>query len=277
MAFGRITELQIGPPGEIGKLIKDLRMTFLVEKTDKESANKAQIEIYNISETTALELGKAKNLVILRAGYEDEGGVKNLFFGDVAEATFKKNPPDTSLEVLAFDGQANIQEKNISISYSAGTTVQKIFDDLLAVFGLPLTNIDLNLQGQYANGYAYVGKVKDAITQVLAYVGKTWTIQNSQLTVITPGEVVERTGLLISSETGMINIPEPLEDVDETPTEDTKKRYKIISLLFPQLIPGAEIQVQSSIVSGSFRIETIKFEGDNFEGSFTSEMEVVQI
>lgn len=277
MAFGRIVELTIGLPGETGKLIKDLRISFFIQKTDKESANKAQIEIYNLSDTTALQIGKAKNTVILRAGYEDEGGAKNLFFGQVSSALYTKAPPETKLEIAAFDGQSNIQEKNITVSYGPGTTVQIIFNDLLAAFGLPLTNASLILSGAYANGYAFVGKVKDAITEVLSFAGKTWTIQNLQLTVISPGESVERTGLLISPNTGLINTPEPLDDIDIDATQKVPKRYKIKSLLFPQMIPGAEIQIQSSIVFGTFRVETVEFTGDNFEGSFTAEAEVVQI
>lgn len=277
MAFDRVVELTIGPPGETGKQITDLRIVFFVQKTDKESANKAQIEIYNLSDETALEIGKAKNAVILRAGYEDEGGAKNLFFGEVATAKFSKTPPETKLEISAFDGQSNIQEKNISISYGPGTTAQKIFNDLVAAFGLPLSNASLVLSGAYANGYAFVGKIKDAITEVLSFTGKTWTIQNNQLTVISPGESVERTGLLISPDTGLIATPEPLDDIDSDATTEVPKRYKIKSLLFPQMVPGAEIQLQSSIVSGTFRVETVEFIGDNFEGSFTAEAEVVQI
>jgi hypothetical protein len=277
VAFGRIVELTIGPPGGAGKLIKDLRIAFFVQKTDEESANKAQIEIYNLSDNSALEIGKAKNSVVLRAGYQDEGGAKNLFFGEVSTAVYKKETPETKLEITAFDGQSNIQEKNVSISYGPGITVQQIFNDLLSIFGLPLSNAGLVLSGSYANGYAFVGKAKDAITEVLSFAGKTWTIQNQQLTVISPGESVERTGLLISPSTGLLNTPEPLDDVDDDSTKEVPKRYKVRSLLFPQMVPGAEIQVESSIVNGTFRVETVEFTGDNFEGSFTSEAEVVQI
>ena len=277
MAFGRIVELTIGPPGGAGKLIKDLRIVFFVQKTDEESANKAQIEIYNLSDNSALEIGKAKNNVILRVGYQDEGGAKNLFFGEVSTAVYKKETPETKLEITVFDGQSNIQEKNVSVSYGPGTTVQQIFNNLLSIFGLPLTNAGLVLSGAYANGYAFVGKAKDAITEVLSFAGKTWTIQNQQLTVISPGESVERTGLLISPSTGLLNTPEPLDDVDDDATKEIPKRYKIRSLLFPQMVPGAEIRVESSIVNGTFRVETVEFTGDNFEGSFTAEAEVVQI
>lgn len=277
MAFGRIVELTIGPSESVGKLIKDLRISFFVEKTDKESANKARIEIYNISDDSALELGKANNNVILRAGYEDEGGAKNLFFGQIADAVYKKESPETKLEITAFDGQTNIQEKNISVSYGPATPVQTIFNDLLSAFGLPLSNASLVLSEAYTNGYAFVGKTKDAITEVLAFAGKTWTIQNQQLTVISPGESVERTGLLLSPDTGLINTPEPLEDVEEDATKEVPKRYRVQSLLYPQMVPGAEIKIQSSIVNGIFRVETIEFTGDNFEGSFAAEAEVVQI
>lgn len=277
MAFGRIVELTIGPPDGIGQLITGLRISFTIEKGDTESANKATITVYNLSAETALKLGKAKNRIILRAGYQDEGGAKNIFFGDIASAIYSKQSPETKLEITAFDGQLNIQEKNVSLSYAPGTFVQQIFNDIRKTFGLPLTNVGLSLQGQYVNGFAFVGKAKDALTEVLAFAGKTWTIQNSQLTVLSPGETVERTGLLISAKTGLINSPEPLDTVDDKPTEDVPKRYMVKSLLYPQLVPGVEIELQSNIVSGTFRVESVTFTGDNAEGDFIAETEVVQI
>ncbi len=279
MAFKRVIELTIGPPGELGKKIKDLRINFSIEKTDTESQNIANIKIYNLSKETSSEVGKVNNKVILRAGYEDETGISNLFFGDIKSAIDRKEGVARILEINAYDGYANVQNKNISISFSAGTPVQQVFDNIVDVFGLPLTNPIVNLSGQYVNGYSFVGKAKDALTEVLKRVNKDWTIQNQQLVILSPGETIERTGLLLSSDTGLIDQPEALNDSDENQleTDDVPKRWRIKSLLYPQLLPGAEIQVRSNIVNGIFRVETANFEGDNFEGDFIAEIEVIAV
>lgn len=278
MALNRITELSIGPAGETGVLVKDLRMNFVVEKSDKESANRLNLLVYNLGRDTSDRIARAKNKVVLRAGYEDEG-VTSLFFGDVVKVVDRKAGPDRLLDIEAYDGHFNIQNKNVSLSFAEGSTRQQVFNDVVSIFGLPLTNQGLTVSGQYANGWAFVGKARDALTEVLAPIGKSWTIQNEQLVIITPGEVVQRTGLLISPSTGLIGSPEALSDQDErqVETEDVPKRWKIKSLLFPQIFPGAELRIESDVVNGAFKVETVVQSGDNYEGEFVSEAEVVQV
>lgn len=277
MAYNRIIESSIGPPGETGYLIKDLRQNFTIEKSDKESTNKLNLSIYNLNENTIDTIAKAKNKVILRAGYLDEG-ISSLFFGDIVSTINKKEGPNKILEIEAFDGQTNIQNNNISISYTSGTIKQQVFNDLVAAFGIPLTNPQ-NLSGQFANGYSYVGKVKDALTEILSPFNKSWTIQNEQLIIITKGESVQRTGLLISPSTGLIESPEAISDQDEKQSniDEVPKRWKIKSLLFPQLFPGVEVQIQSNKVNGIFRVESVYMTGDNYEGDFMCETEVIAI
>ena len=276
MAFNRLIELQIGIPGEIGIVIKDLRISFNVEKTDTESANKAEIQIYNLTDDTSNKIGKAGNFVIIKAGYIDEG-INNLFFGNVTYSLSKKAGTEKILQIQAVDGVNNIQDINITVTYNAGTTIQKIFNDMVLLYGLPLTNTNLILPGQYVNGYSFTGKVKDALSQVLGRLNLSWTIQNNQLVVIESDKAIERTGLLISPNTGLIGSPEILIDTDTEPTEEPPVKYKIKCLLFPQLFPGVEFKLQSEKVNGTFKIETAKFTGDNYEGDFICELEAVQI
>lgn len=277
MAFNRLIEVQITIPGEETIIIDNLRISFQVIKTDTESANTASINIYNLAIDSSSKIGRKGNIIALRAGYEDEG-VKSLFFGVVTKAVNRKTQTEVILEIECFDGIENIQEKLISISYGIGTPAQQVFNDIVKAFGLPVTNTGFTITGQYTNGYSFVGKAKDALTEVLKKSEYTWTIQNQQLVIIIPGQSVQRTGLLISPKTGLINSPEFLEDVDDkTITEDTPKRLRIKSLLFPQLFPGAEMQLESSIINGTFRVEKADAKGDNWEGEFTTELEVVQI
>jgi len=278
VAFNRLIEVVIGSTAGTGKKISQSRIRFSVDKTDNKSANESIIEIWNLSDATA-NLAKTNYKIILRAGYEDEGGLKNLFFGDIKEAIQKKEGTDKILKISAYDGYTNIQNKTISLSYKAGTSIQQIFNDFTSVFGLPITNKNLVLTGNYANGYAYVGKVKQGITEILNYAGKQWSIQNNQIIVYSPGEFIQTTGLKLSPNTGLIGTPEPISNSDDQQTEGQTipKRWKIKSLLFPQLFPGVKIRINSEKVNGYFRIETSKSLGNNWEGDFTCEMEVVEI
>jgi hypothetical protein len=82
--------------------------------------------------------------------------------------------------------------------------------------------------------------------------------------------------LKLTPETGLINIAR-LEQ-DET-AKSIKKgtagtNYSIKTLLFPQMIPGAIIYVESSLTKGNMIIQSIKMTGSNFDGDFKVEAEV---
>ena len=87
MAFGRKVEVSIGPPGEIGNKFTGIRINFKIDKTLQQSPNQASVKLYNITRENALKIAKADNKLIVRAGYEDEGNVKSLFFGNVQDTT----------------------------------------------------------------------------------------------------------------------------------------------------------------------------------------------
>lgn len=275
MAFNRIIELSIGPPGAPGIVIKNLRINFQIDKSDAESGNKGVIKIYNLSKSSATQYGKVGNKIIVRAGYSDEGPVRSLFFGDITRTIYTTESTEKILTIEATDGQSNSTDTNISISYGAGTFVGIIVNDVLQNIGLPLASPFTAGPQTYNNGYAFIGRAKDSLTETLAYIGKSWTIQNEQIVIYSPGEAVIRTGIVLSSSSGLLRTPEELEDKDtDQVIEDVPKRYRIVFLLDARVLPGSELQLRSSEASGVFRVDSVTFNGDNFEGDYTGTAEV---
>lgn len=277
MAFNRKIEALIGAPGEIGTKFTGIRIVFLINKTGNESPNKAEIKLYNITVENATKISRVNNKLILRAGYIDEGNIRNIFFGDIQSVSTKLERTERITEIMAFDGSKNNQEKNISLSYAEGTPIITVFFDIVAAFGFPLAGNPQIPNLQYANGYAFIGKVKDALTEVVNYMGKTWAIQNEQLVILSPDEIIQRTGLLLSPDTGLLQLPEILDDKDKEQVENVPKRYRLKSLLYPQLSPGVQISLKSMNANGIFKVETVEFEGDSFESDFLATTEVRRI
>lgn len=278
MAFDRVIEIVIiSQTTKKQMTIKDLHISFTVEKSVTQSTNKASVKIWNLSKTTRANIA-AKDRIIIRAGYKDEG-VASLFFGNIQIVTDTKENINTIVEIEAFDGQYTIQNSTISLSYAAGTSVQTVFNEIILNSQLPLSNTRLVLPGQYASGYSFIGMTKDALTEVLRYAGYTWSIQNEQIVVHADSEVIQKTGLNISPTTGLIGTPQIINNTDDKQVEGQAvlKRWGVKSLLFPQLVPGALVQISSSIVTGFFKVETVNYEADNIESEFTSNMEIVEI
>lgn len=277
MAFNRIIQITIIPKIGNAFQIKDLHISFTIEKTIAQSANKGVIRIWNLSEASRSNI-KAKDKIIVRAGYADEG-TANLFFGDIQIVTDTKESVERITEIEAYDGQYAIQNSDISCSFGAGTAVQTVFEVIREAIGLPLVNQGIVLSGSYAGGYSFVGKAKDALTEVLKYAGYNWSIQNEQIVIYSKDIALQKTGLNISPNTGLIGSPQVINntDTDQTKDENVLKRWGVKSLLFPQLVPGAIVQISSLEINGFFKIDTVTYEADNMEGDFISDMEIVEI
>ncbi|MFX0205159.1 MAG: hypothetical protein ACFFDT_04175 [Candidatus Hodarchaeota archaeon] len=275
MAFKRKAAVSVGPEGSPGLRFSDLRMTFDIKKTLKESTNKGRISIFNLSDASVNKVFKVGNKIIVEAGYEDEK-VRSIFFGEIKRVIDTKTGIDRETAVEAYDGAKSYQNKNISISFKEGTLISTVLNKLVDEFDLPLGNVITGITGQYANGYSFIGKIKTALTEVCDYAGKKWSIQNEQLFILGDNNFVDRTGLLLSKDTGLIGYPELLDDAKEEEDSEVPppKRWKIKSLLFGELVPGYLVKVQSNSCNGAFQIESTNFVGDTHGDDWSATCEV---
>lgn len=280
MAFKRYIEITAGPSGEIGKTVIDNYMSFEIEKgLGKKWVNKALVKIYNLSENTANHMGAAKNKLIIKTGYMDEGAA-GVFFGDVHKSRIYKDGPNQVLEIEAYDGQS-LQSKSIALSYIEGTGASVILDAILSKLAYPVKGKP-NLTDVYQNAYCYNGNAYEALKGVLAKSGYLCTIQNEAINIYKQGEPVVNTGLYLSSDTGLLQVDIVDEVVgflvDDDALPDRKgSKLKIKSLIFPQLYPGAQVTVVKGNTEGPYRIKTVKMVGDNFGGEYSAEMEATRL
>ncbi len=275
MAFKRIIEISSGPEGGIGRKVTENYMSFEIERSLTSSVNKAKVKIYNLSQETVAAMGKAGNKLVISAGYEDEGGAAALFFGDINKVTTEQKGVDKVLEMEAFDGQKAVQGKNVVLSFTKGTPTQTVLNTILGVLALPLGSVIPPITSVYSGGYCYAGKAVGALTQVLAREGLKWSIQNEALVVYKDGEIFTPTTLKLTADSGLLSVA----PVDQTPGPGTGKKvikgtsYKFEALLFPQLLPGAQVFIQSTVVIGAVVVQAVKLRGDNRTGDFKCECE----
>lgn len=270
MAFGRVVEIIIGPEGEEGvKITQDMKIWFEVTKTGLKTINSAQVKIWNLSDSTAEKLSRAKQAFIIRAGYADEGGAKSIFYGKVMHSLFSKEPPNKILTLQGTDGYIVSRERYAVLSYTEGTNNSTILKDVLDLVGLPVGNKYTLPSLEYAGGLSFIGKATDALTLVLNRVGLNWSIQNEQIYILANGEGFEVQALLLNYESGLITAPEKLTDiVHEIKTGIPPTRYKIKSLLYAQIIPGALLKLDVPEARGTFVVETATISGDSMDGEF---------
>jgi hypothetical protein len=254
-------------------------MSFEIEKSRLTGLNKAKAKIFNLSSDTAGKMGKHNYKLTIKAGYDDENNLTSIFFGNITKSTSGKDNTNKFLEIEAFDGYKNINAKTITLSYAANTPMSTVLNDITSALTYPIGGKRPTLTGNYAGGFAFQGPAAHALTQVLKRAGYNWSIQNEQIIIYEIGKEVNSVSIVLNADSGLMKV----ESVDQSATKSVSKKggkaivgasYKLHSLLFPQLVPGAKVKVKHSDLDGWVVVESVKITGDNFGGDFKVEADV---
>ena len=279
--FDRVISITVGKKGtEEGLSFSDSRSTFAIKKTSKEETNTADVEIYNLSESTREKFNSIDNIVTIQAGYANFGGEKILFVGNILDYSTIKNKADVILKLKLGDGAKQLNETSFSKSYKEGTSGWTVLDDIIKKLGLPKNVTEkvsrlLSSKGeQYANALSMTGLAKDQLDKVMTKLQLEYSVQNGKLKILDKDGIDDENIVLLDSDSGLIGHP-----IKKTKKKNNKKivGYDIRSLLRPEIEPANQIAVNSfNIKNGLFRVESIDHRGDNYGNDWTSEMFCVE-
>lgn len=299
--FDRVVELTIGQEGGKGVTITDLRISFSIEKGATKNPNKCTCRIYNMSKATRELVQVVGNVLILKAGYRQDIGAQTIFTGTITRYLTVKEGPDWVTELEMMDGLLEFRDAKVSVSFAPGVQVVDVLRNVAGKFNLPVRTLPENLAPiQYPDGFAFVGRVREAMDKVCEYMGLEWSIQNREVQIIQKGGIFKQKAVLLSSDTGMVGSPEQeaktmtdkaavKEGITKTQKgvqttfrldKDGNKQerlrvlgYRVKSLLQPTLEPGGYVQIKSiGIDGGFFRIERLVHSGGNYDSEFQTEL-----
>lgn len=240
--------------------IEDLRVQLKVEKHIDKEPNTCEITISNCNEQTRAFLESKPLFAQLLVGYDDDG-YRHLFSGDVRRAWSEINGTDWETHLQLADGDRAFRYARVSRSYKKGASVVTALQETAAALGLRVDASVLaspDLQAQFASGTVLQGAAADEMTRLLAPYGYHWSVQDSKLVILKDGDVRPDRAIVISQDTGMIGSPSYT-----TPEKQGKPAaLDVKMLMYPELTPGGQIQVQARAVNGIFRVERIVHTGD---------------
>lgn len=254
-------------PGGINK--HELMISFDVTKGLSSSANKATIELYNLTESHRNGMGKEFDEVTLEAGYIPPGGGGNvgiIFKGNIRDVEHKRSGPDIITTISCGDGDKALRNATTNKSYPKGTPVKTVVEDIykeLEKNGVKRGEWKFpdDMEPNFKRPYAACGSCWREMNTLGRGKGFYWSIQNGAMEII-PGDGYIGMITLINAESGMI----------DTPTI-TDNGMKVATLLNPEIRPGRRVKVESTVIKmnaqdGIYRVSECTYSGDNRDGDF---------
>jgi hypothetical protein len=302
MLYNRVVSLVIGTEGGQGREVSNLRCAFSIEKGSTKSPNKCTARVWNASPATRAQIEVIGNVLVLKAGYTEESGAALIFAGNIIRTLTVREGADWITELEMQDGFLEFRDTKISLSFAKGVTTQQVVDNISKQFGLPVRPLPASIAAkQYPGGFAFVGRVRDAMDKVCENSGLEWSIQNREIQVIPKGGVFKQRAYVLSPASGLLGSPSQesrtmtekaaakegitskqpgvrvilkRDKVDGEPKRNLQVfGFKVKSLLQPLIEPGSYVQLKSKGVAGEFfRVETLTHNGDTHGNEWHTEL-----
>lgn len=229
-----------------GKAIElsSLRVNFNVRHAIIETPNTLVARVYNLNSTTRQKVENEFTKVTLTAGYEGnfgkifDGTIKQIFRG-------RESAVDDYLDIFAADADLAHNWGVINRTLSAGYSKDQIYDAIagsISKFDVqPGTAPDeLKNTPQAPRGRVLWGMTRDEARRLAEDHHMSWNINNSELSFLPLTAYKPGTEAVISSQTGMIGIPQQTQD-----------GIQVTCLLNPSIGAGTRIKIQNSPGRGS--------------------------
>lgn len=293
-----------------------LRVKFSIDKDTTKQTNKSKVEIYNLSKETRDALEKPDIKVEVYAGYEHTTVAKiftgtTLQVHSKNERTDMVTTFDLSDGQIAVrDSEMSLSYQpgtagnNIIKAIAANMGLPVIFGEG-AEFGTFANGYSFVGKGAEAlNEICYGSGCTWSIqNDVLEIILNDGILTHSGIVFAPDSGLINSPERVVkasykSDEQGQEEIQEVQQEEEPIPkrrrrrrrttkrrTQRRKKRrkrikkqagWKIKTLLSPTISPGDAVKVESEIISGWFKVESIKHSGDSYGGDWVSEIELIE-
>ncbi len=229
----------------------ELDFEFVVPFDDDMEANEAEINIFNLTDSTISKF-KNKSKISIEAGYKGDTGV--IFNGFVKRVYTKYEGVDKITTIKCLD---DMSTKTVeSISYSKGTKASYILKDLLKRTNTPIAVFKVRRDWTYKDKVTVDGDLMNNIKKYAEVCGISVFVSKGKIYAryIKDGDNINFT---LSEETGLIGSPEAFEE--EQTAEDFKEVVKGFNgqcLLQHRMTTAGIIKIKSMTANGTYRIRS---------------------
>ena len=222
--------------------LSHLRIKFKIKKTDAETPNVAEIEVFNLEADTSLRIQKEFTDIILQAGYEENFGV--IFRGNAKQILRgRENGTDAYLNIAASDGDAAYNFAVVNQTLAAGS---RLSDQINAAAG-PMaqrgvtTGYVPDMGGQaLPRGKVMFGNSREYLRNAADASDSAWSIQDGKFQFVPRTGILPGQAVVLTSASGLIGTP-----------EQTNDGIKIKCLINPMIRAGGVVDLRDSEIKAA--------------------------
>lgn len=264
------TGFEIGNTGSTAQ--EALHVSFSIEKSNAESPNDAKVQIWNLSPGNLNILEEKDCIVELKAGYGNNMAL--ILAGNVSSAITTRDGADRMTELQVVDGLVELRDAVVSISMNGKVNCKEAYQKIAGSMGIPVMFArDLSFK-TLPNGFSCVGKAKSALQKLAGCCGHRWSIQDQVLQVTWPGRALSTMGYLLSSDTGLIDVP---KKITIGSGDEEKTGWEVEYLLNGAIGVNHVVELRSGVASGYFLVHKVTIDGDNMEGDWICTAQLLKI
>lgn len=268
--FGRRVGLIIADSSGKALDLSNFRVTFSVDKSAAEQPNTAKIEIYNLSDTTVSQIMEKKlTRIVLQAGYE--GNYAVIFDGNIISATHVRNGADFVTSIQAGDGDEAYCYAVVSQSLASGSSQLDVANVAVGKFeekgtrGAETGGIDAVTK--YPRGRVLYASAREVARLVAKTSDCQWSIQDGRVVFCkTQNALPDRIAFYLTPESGLVGSPV----ID-------KDGLTAVCCLNPKLKIYDPLKVDSRYIKGTYKILSVKHDGDTHGNTWTTTVKAAVI
>lgn len=235
----RVCKLIVSDKTGKGLDLSDLRIKFVVKRSDTMTPNVADIRVYNLEEKTAILIRQEFTSVLLQAGYEGNFGV--IFQGNIKQVIIgRESATDTFIDIVAGDGDRAYNFAVINATIAAGATQSDQVNAATIAMspkGVTAGNVGDMPPEQLPRGKVMYGNARNYLRNVAQTTQKSWSIQDEKITFVPNKGYLPGERVVLTSKTGMIGAP-----------QQTNEGVNVKCLLNPNIKIASRIEIDNKSI-----------------------------
>ena len=257
-----------------------LHISFSIEKSTSETANTAKVQIWNLSPANLSILDTKDCVIELQAGYANH--IALILAGNVVTSSTEMDGADRMTELEVVDGRVALRDTYVEISRSGRVDSKEVFDEIAGAMGVSVIYSKGCKFKVLPHGFSFVGPAKTALKKLCKTCGLSWSIQNSVLQIRKPNEPITTRAYLLSSDTGLLEVPKRITISSESYDSSSGKSNSQIGYEVKYFLNGAigvndYVRLESDKVRGYFRVYKLTIDGDNLEGDWICTAQLLEV